>query len=315
MERRQLGTDGPLISVVGYGAWEAGGDAWGPNASDEAVISSMQAVFDTGMNWIDTAEVYGDGRSEELVGRAIAGRRDEILVFTKVAPDEEGSGLKPEQIRRAVTASLARLRIDHIDLYQVHWPDDRIPLEDTWGTMAELVEAGTVRWIGVSNFDRDRVERCQRIHPVSSVQNEFSLLRQDDRSEFLPWLAAQGIGYLAYSPLAAGMLTGSIGGDTEFPKDDWRGRQRAGSDEEPDGLFVPGNFERNVEVAERLRPLAERIGVPMSTLALRWALEQQAVTATIAGTRDASHVASNAAAGDLRLPPDLLDEVAQITGE
>jgi aryl-alcohol dehydrogenase-like predicted oxidoreductase len=308
MEERQLGRNGPLISVIGYGAWEAGGTSWGANASDEAVISSMRAVFDAGITWIDTAEVYGEGRSEELIARAVAGRRDEISIFTKVAPEEGGSGLRPEQIRRAITASLTRLGTDHVDLYQVHWADDEIPLEETWGAMAELVDAGLTRWIGVSNFGRDRIERCQSIHPVASVQNELSLLRRDDTSELLPWLADQGIGYLAYGPLAFGMLTGSIGLDTTFAPDDWRGRQREGSDEE-EGAFSPGTFEGNMRVVERLLPLVRRTGLPMSTLALRWALEQRGVTATIAGSRNEAHVRSNAGAGDLRLAPDVLEEI------
>lgn len=309
MEMRQLGAEGPLISVVGYGGWEAGGTAWGANASDESVIASMRAVFDAGMNWIDTAEVYGEGRSEELVGRAVAGRREEILVFTKVAPGEEGSGIRPEEIRRAITASLERLGTDHVDLYQVHWPDDRIPIEDTWGAMAQLVDEGLTRWIGVSNFGRERIARCHAIHPVASVQNEFSLLHQGDRSELLPWLAEHDIGYLAYGPLAFGLLTGSIDRDVTFAKGDWRGRQQDGTDDEGDGLFSPGNFERNIDLFEALRPLAERMSVPMSRLALRWVLEQLGVTAAIAGTRNAAHVRSNAEAGDLRVPPEALAEI------
>jgi aryl-alcohol dehydrogenase-like predicted oxidoreductase len=309
MERRQLGTGGPRISVVGYGAWEAGGADWGANASDDDVIASMRAVFDAGMNWIDTAEVYGDGRSEELVGRAIAGRRDEVFIFTKVAPDEEGSGIAPAEIRGAIEGSLKRLGIDRVDLYQVHWPDPQIPLEDTWGTMAELVAEGMTRWIGLSNFGRDDIERCGAIHPVTSVQNEFSLLRRDDRSELLPWLADRGVGYLAYGPLAFGLLTGAIAPGTTFADGDWRGEQRAGGGTEGEGFFSPGAFERNLEVVEQLRSIAERIDVPLSTLALRWALEQPGVTATIAGTRNATHVRSNARAGDLGLPADTLREV------
>lgn len=175
------------------------------------------------MNWIDTAEVYGRGRSEELVARAVEGRRDEVLVFTKVAPDDEGSGIRPEEIRKAVQGSLSRLRTDRIDLYQAHWPDDRIPVEETWGTMAELVGEGLVRFIGLSNFDRERIERCLPIHPVTSVQNEFSLLNRRDRSALLPWLVERGIGYLAYGPLRFGLLTGAIGPDTTFQEGDWRG--------------------------------------------------------------------------------------------
>lgn len=177
METRTLGADGPEVSVVGYGAWEAGGSDWGPNESGGAVVDSMRAAFDSGMNWIDTAEVYGRGRSEELVARAVEGRRGEVLVFTKVAPDDEGSGIRREEIRKAVQGSLSRLRTDRIDLYQAHWPDDRIPVEETWGTMAELVGEGLVRFIGLSNFDRER-DRALPADPPGDIRAERVLAAQ-----------------------------------------------------------------------------------------------------------------------------------------
>jgi aryl-alcohol dehydrogenase-like predicted oxidoreductase len=314
MKTRTLGKDGPEISVVGYGAWEAGGADWGPNASDDAVVESMRVIFDVGINWIDTAEVYGQGRSEELVARAVAGNRDEVLIFTKVAPDDEGSGIRPEEIRKAIRGSLSRLQTDHVDLYQVHWPDDRIPVEDTWGAMGEVVREGLALHIGVSNFDRPRIERCLPIHPVTSVQNQFSLIHQDDRAELLPWLARQGAGYLAYAPLGFGLLTGALGPEATFHPGDWRGRQRAGSSEEGVGPFSPGNFERNLERVERLRSVAERLGIPVSTLALAWAVHQEGVTAAIAGSRNAAHVRSSAAAGDVTLDATTLAEIDSIFG-
>ena len=314
MDMRTLGRKGPEISAIGYGAWEAGGDMWGANESEDAVVDAMRAAIDAGMTWIDTAEVYGQGHSEELVARAIAGRRDEVLIFTKVAPDEEGSGIDPEGIRKAIQGSLARLQTDHVDLYQVHWRDDRIPVEDTWGAMAEVVKEGLALHIGVSNFDRPRIERCQPIHPVTSVQNQFSLVHQDDRAELLPWLAQQGIGYLAYGPLGFGLLTDAIGPDTMFHPDDWRGQQRAGSKKEGIGPFSPENFDRNLERVERLRSVAERLGIPVSTLALAWAVHQEGVTAAIAGSRDPAHVRSNAAAGDVTLDAPTLQEIDSIFG-
>jgi aryl-alcohol dehydrogenase-like predicted oxidoreductase len=314
VKTRMLGADGPEISVIGYGAWEAGGADWGPNASDDAVVESMRTIFDVGINWIDTAEVYGRGRSEELVARAVAGRRDQVLIFTKVAPDDEGSGIRPEEIRTAIRGSLSRLQTDHVDLYQVHWPDDRIPVEDTWGAMAEVVREGLALHIGVSNFDSQRIERCLPIHPVTSVQNQFSLIHQDDRAELLPWLARRGIGYLAYSPLGFGLLSGALGPDATFHPGDWRGRQRAGSTEEGVGPFSPGTFERNLERVERLRSIAERLGIPVSTVALVWAVHQEGVTAAIAGSRNAMHVGSNAAAGDVTLDAPTLQEIDSIFG-
>ena len=196
--------------MIGFGAWEAGGDMWGTNESEEAVIGAMRAGFDAGMNWIDTAEVYGKGVSEGIVGRAVAGRRDQVLVASKLAPASEGSGFRPEQVRAGCEASLGRLGIDVIDLYQLHWPDETgVPIEDTWGAMGELQDAGTVRFIGVSNFDRALIERCEAIRHVDSLQQEFSMLALDDR-DLIRWCGEQGTGVVTYGPLGFGLLTGTI---------------------------------------------------------------------------------------------------------
>ena len=286
------------ISVVGYGAWQAGGSSWGERRPDSDVVDAMRAAIDSGQNWIDTAEVDGSGVSERLVGQALAGRRDDVFVFTKVAPIEEGSGHRPEQIRSAVRGSLDRLGIDHIDLYQLHWPEPSVPIEDSWGTMAELVSEGLVRHIGVSNFGRDLIERCTPIHPVASVQNEFSLLHAGDRESLLPWLDEQGIGYLCYSPLRSGLLTGAYGRDARFGDDDWRSQE-----------FTPQDIADAADRVERLRPIAARLGVDVATLALAWALHQRGVTAVIAGSLRAANVRSNSAAGDLRLDAATLAEI------
>jgi aryl-alcohol dehydrogenase-like predicted oxidoreductase len=311
MQTRQLGSDGPAISVVGFGAWEAGGDAWGPNESEERVIEAMHAGLDAGMNWIDTAEVYGKGASERIVGRAVKDRRDRALVFTKVAPSPEGSGFRPEQVAKAARDSLQRLDMDYVDLYQLHWPDETgIPLEETWGAMVTLRDEGLTRHIGVSNFDRALIETCEAIAPVDSVQNEFSLLVQDDRAEFLPWVAERGITYLAYSPLAAGILTGALRADHAFADDDWRSGRRG--DEEHPELFRPGAFEANVAKADRLGEIAARLGTTTASLALAWVVAAGSTTAAIAGSRDPAHARSNAAAGDLKLDPDVLAEIDAI---
>ncbi len=309
MEMRKLGQFGPEISVVGYGAWEAGGEVWG-EASEEQIMNAMEAAVDAGMNWFDTAEVYGDGQSERMVGRFLAGRRDRILVFTKVAPDE-GTGIRPGQIRKAIHASLKRLRTDYVDLYQIHWPAGDVPVEDSWGAMAELQDEGLTRFIGVSNFDRSLIERCLAIRHVDSVQNQFSLLVQRDRGELLPWLDEQGIGYLAYGPLAYGLLTGAIRKDTKFSDDDWRSGKKwdVGYYE---SLFARGKLERNVELVERLRPIADRLGVELAPLALRAAIEVSGVTGVIAGSRNQEHVRSNASAGDLKLDEKALEEIDEI---
>jgi aryl-alcohol dehydrogenase-like predicted oxidoreductase len=311
MEMRRLGAEGPEISVVGYGAWEAGGDEWGPNQSDEHVVGAIHAGIDAGMTWVDTAEVYGQGTSERIVGQALRGR-DDVLVFTKVAPDDEGTGIRPEEIRRAIDASLRRLGRDSVDLYQIHWGDDRIPVEESWGAMAELVAAGKTRFIGVSNFDRELIERCLPIHPVTSVQNQFSLLTQDDREQLLPWLEECGIGYLAYSPLGAGRLTGAMSPDVVFADHDWRsgrGPHESSREAGEEWAFDPEPLRRDLALVERMRPIAERLGVGIAQLALRWALEQRGVTAVIAGSRDPRHTRANAEAGSFRLDPGTLAQL------
>jgi aryl-alcohol dehydrogenase-like predicted oxidoreductase len=312
VDMRKLGSQGPEISVVGFGAWEAGGTTWGPNQSDDIVIDAMRVALDSGMTWIDTAEVYGSGRSEELVGKAVAGRpRGEFHIFTKVGSSPEGTGYLPDQVRKALQGSLSRLGLDHVDLYQIHWPEDDMSVEDTWGAMAELVDEGLTRHIGVSNFDRALIERCLPVRHVDAVQNQFSLFRQNNREELLPWLDDSGIGFLAYSPLAYGLLTGAITKDTEFHPDDFRSGNVSGF-QTYDRLFAPGVREEKLERVDRLRPIAERLGASPATLALRWVIDQRGVTAAIAGSRNPNHVASNASAGDLRFDERTLEEIDEI---
>src|SRR2546428_7342691 len=195
MRARRLGARGLELSVIGFGAWEAGGGPeWGEAPPEDQIGAAMRTAMDAGINWIDTAEVYGRGASERLVGRAVAGRRDHVLIASKVAPADEGSGFRPEQVRAACDASLERLGTDRIDLYQLHWPDPfGTPVEDTWTAMAELQDAGKVRFLGVSNFDRASIERCEPTRHVDSLQQEFSMLTLDDR-ELIRWCGEVGIG-------------------------------------------------------------------------------------------------------------------------
>jgi aryl-alcohol dehydrogenase-like predicted oxidoreductase len=306
MRRRQLGAKGPELSVIGYGAWEAGGTAWGPNESEEAVIEAVLAGLDAGIDWIDTAEVYGDGVSERLVGRAIADRREEVLVATKVAPQPEGSGFLPPQVRAACDKSLERLGRDRIDLYQLHWPDPQgPPLEDTWGAMAELQDEGKVRHIGVSHFDREQIERCMALRHVDSLQPEFSMLNRDN-AELIRWCGDRGIGVVSYGPLAFGLLTGAITRETRFPPGDWRGEPQ------DEGPFA--DLNRSLEIVERLRPIGDRLGCTTAQLALAWNVHQPGVTAAIAGSRNPEHARTNAAAGDIELDAATLAELDAILG-
>jgi aryl-alcohol dehydrogenase-like predicted oxidoreductase len=310
MEMRKLGTQGPEISVVGYGAWEAGGDMWGPNEDEDQVVAAMRAALDAGMSWIDTAEVYGRGHSEELVGKAVGDLRDEVLIFTKVAPRPAGTGFAASQVRTAIQGSLSRLGTDHVDLYQLHWPDTRVPIEETWGAMATLVDEGLTRSSGVCNFDRRLVERCLAVRHVDSVQNRFSLLDQKDHSLF-PWLEERGVGYLAYSPLAYGLLTGAITMETEFHEGDWRSG-KSWNMPTYEQFFAPRVRQRHLRRVDQLRPIAERLGTSVASLALRWVIEQPGVTAAIAGSRNPDHARANVTAGDLKLDSETLEEIDRI---
>jgi aryl-alcohol dehydrogenase-like predicted oxidoreductase len=292
------------MTVIGFGAWEASGTAWGPNESEESVIAAMRAGFDAGMNWIDTAEVYGKGVSEGLVGKAIAGRRDEVLVASKVGPSPEGTGFRPDEVRRAVEASLGRLGIDSLDLYQLHWPDATgVPIEDTWGAMAALVDAGTVRWIGVSNFDRPLIEACEAVRHVDSLQQQFSMLATEDR-ELLAWCGEAGVGVVTYSPLGAGFLTDGMTRERAAAIDDWR---------RDEGMTADEHVEPALRVVEAMRPIAARAGATVAQLALAWNVRQPGVTSAIAGSRSADHTRDNAAAGDLQLDDATLAELDALT--
>jgi aryl-alcohol dehydrogenase-like predicted oxidoreductase len=305
MRREGLGSRGPDLSVIGFGAWEAGGGSeWGHSPPEEQVLEAIRMVFETAIDWVDTAEVYGRGRSEELVARAISGRRAEVMIATKVAPRPDGSGFRAAQVRSACEGSLRRLGTDHVDLYQLHWPDERgVPVEETWGAMAALLDDGLVRSIGVSNFDRALIERCEAIRHVDSLQQEFSMLRLEDR-DLIAWCGEQGTGVLSYAPLAYGLLTGAITTETRFDEGDFRA-----GEEEGGSLFARGYRERNLAVVDGLRPIAGQLGITLAQLALAWNVAQPGVTAAIAGSRNPDHVRSNAAAGEVELDEATLSEL------
>jgi aryl-alcohol dehydrogenase-like predicted oxidoreductase len=305
---RRLGSNGPELSVVGFGAWEAGGTAWGANDSDDEVVEAIRTGVDAGMNWVDTAEVYGSGVSERLVGRAVAGREG-VLIASKVAPAPEGSGFRPEQVRAACEASLGRLEVETIDLYQLHWPDEEdTPVEDTWAAMAALVEAGLVRWIGVSNFDREPIVRCEAVRHVDSLQPRFNLLMQEERA-LIRWCGDHGTGVVSYAPLGFGLLTGAITLDTAYPEGDWRAETDDPNAPDVVPEFLPDRMPGVLTRVDRLRPIADRLGLSLAQLALAWNHHQPGVTSAIAGSRDPEHARANAAAGDVELGPGTLEEI------
>jgi aryl-alcohol dehydrogenase-like predicted oxidoreductase len=319
MQFRKLGSQGPEISVVGVGTWAIGGPwrfGWGPQDDDES-IAALHRAFDTGINWVDTAAVYGLGHAEEIVGQVLRETGEEVLVATKCGrtwygrPEGEiDNDLRPESIRFELEQSLKRLGTDHVDLYQFHWPDRATgtAVEDSWATMAALVDEGKVRFAGVSNFDVELLERCEPIRHVDSLQPPFSLLDRRAAADLLPWCRRNGTGVIAYSPMKSGLLSGSFDAERlrSLPEDDWR-RQS------PE--FAEPRLSASLALAERLRPVAERHRVPVGAVAVAWVLAQPGVTAAIVGARRASQIDGWIAAGSLVLGTDDLAELDRAAAE
>jgi aryl-alcohol dehydrogenase-like predicted oxidoreductase len=313
---RPLGRSELAITAVGFGAWAIGGEwafGWGPQ-DDDASIAAMRHALDRGINWIDTAAVYGLGHSEEVVGRLLrdlpAERRP--LVFTKCGMvwDENDRNaevrrvLRPDSIRCECEASLRRLRIERIDLYQFHWPDQTgTPVEDSWGEMVRLVDEGKVRAIGVSNFSADLLDRCERVRHVDSAQPPFSLIRRDASADVIPWCAAHGTGVIGYSPMQSGILTERFSPErvAALPEGDWRRKSRE---------FLPPNVARNVALRDALRPIAARHQATVSALAVAWTLAWPGVTGAIVGARSPEQVDGWVGAAALALTTADLDEIA-----
>jgi aryl-alcohol dehydrogenase-like predicted oxidoreductase len=310
---RQLGAAGPQLSCIGLGTWATGGPGrfgWGP-VNDEDSIAAIQHGIDSGINWIDTAPIYGQGHAEEVVGRALQTHSapTDVYVFTKCGRRDRPDGaresdLRPESIRAECDDSLRRLRVEQIDLYQIHWPDadSGTPLEESWAAMADLVDAGKVRWIGVSNFTVDQLARCEEIRHVDSVQAPLSMLQRGSRKEVMPWAAMHGIGFLAYSPLASGLLTGAFDRkrlDT-IPSDDFRQRSP---------LFVEPAVSRNLELVERLRGVCEEIGARPQELAVAWTLSHDSVTGAIVGARRPEQLREWIGAANLTLSEETMEQI------
>lgn len=297
------------ITRIGFGAWAIGGGnwefAWGPQDDGEA-ISAIQRAIDNGMNWIDTAAVYGLGHSEELVGKAIKGLITKPYIFTKcgLVWDENRNvsrNLKAESIRSECEASLRRLNIDTIDLYQVHWPVDE-DLEEAWGMMETLRKEGKVRYIGVSNYNIEQIGKCMKTAPVSSLQPPYSLLNRDYEKEILPFCKENEIGVIVYSPMGSGMLTGAMTREriSTMPRDDWR--KNSSNFQEP-------ALSRNLALVEKLKTIGKKYGHSAGEVAIAWTLRNPAVTAAIVGGRSAAQVDGISHAGDLRLTAEDLAEL------
>ncbi len=310
MKTRQLGNTELQITPIGFGSWAVGGGGyqfgWGPQ-DDEQSIAAINHALDLGINWIDTAAVYGLGHAEEVVARALKGRAERPYIFTKCERvwNERGEitgSLKAQSIRRECENSLRRLQVDVIDLYQVHWPDPEADIEEGWSAMAELKKEGKVRYIGVSNFDVSQMRRAMEIAPISSLQPPFSLIDRDIEKEILPFCQENNIGVIVYSPMASGLLTGSMTRDriARLPGDDWRKR---------DPEFQEPRLSRNLELVEKLNEIAFVHNVTPGVVAIAWTLQHEGVTGAIVGARRPEQVDGIIPAAEFRLTDS---EAAQI---
>ena len=295
MKTRQLGKDGPYLTEIGLGAWAIGGSwAWGWGEQDDREsIDTIHRSLELGINWIDTAAVYGLGHAEEVLARAIAERRWEVFIATKcgLVWDDRGrvrNNNRPESIRKECENSLRRLNAEIIDLYQIHWPDPNVPVEESWGEMTRLQEEGKVRFIGVSNFGVDLLERCQAIHPVQSLQPPYNMVHRDVEKEILPWCKEHQVGVVAYSPLQSGLLTGKFTRDFlhTLAEDDWRRKQHH-------PMFTEPMYSKVLDFVDSIRPIAEKYDKTVAQLAIAWVLMHPAVTSAIVGARKPSQIEQN----------------------
>ncbi len=309
---RTLGNSDLALTPIGFGAWAIGGGdwrfAWGPQDDNES-ITAIHRALDLGINWIDTAAVYGLGHSEEVVARALKSVSHKPYVFTKCslrwhADRSVYNSLKAASVTEELEASLRRLGVDAIDLYQVHWPNPEPEIEEAWEALARLREQGKIRWVGVSNFNVEQMKRVQKIAPITSLQPPYSMLRRAIEDEILPFAQASGIGVINYSPMVSGLLTGKMTAAraAALPADDWR--RNAAEFNEP-------RLSRNLRLVEQLRAIGNAHGVNPGVVAVAWTLHNPAVTAAIVGGRSARQVEETARALDFRLSDD---EYARIGG-
>ena len=312
MVKKRLGNSDLELTPIGIGAWAMGGGgwafSWGPQDDLES-IAAIHAALDAGVNWIDTAAVYGLGHSEEVVSRALQGRSPRPFVFTKCERvwnenREIQKSLKRESIRKECEDSLRRLGIDVIDLYQIHWPEPDEDIEEGWSALAELQREGKVRWIGVSNFNVQQIERCHAIAPVTSLQPPYSMISPETEDHALPYCLEQNIGVIAYSPMKSGLLTGAMSRErvAQLAPDDFR--RRVAHFQEP-------KLSENLALADKLKEIGARHGRSAGEVAIAWVLRHPAVTTAIVGMRSARQVQGVIGALEFRLPPEEVQEIAE----
>jgi hypothetical protein len=309
MKTTTLGKSGLHVSRIAFGTWQLGGD-WGQFDEDGAV-RAIRRARDLGVNFFDTAQAYGFGASERLLGYALrdelTSARDELVIATKGGLRQTDTGLvrdaSPEWLRRGVDSSLTALGLDHIDLYQVHWPDPTAPFAETAGALGELIAEGKIRHVGVSNYTAGQIDEFSTTLPVETVQPPYHLFRREIDDELLPYCVAEDIGVLVYGPLAHGLLTGALTEDTTFAADDWR----SGSD-----VFTGDAYRLNLAIVRDLAMFAADRGITVSQLAIAWTLAQPGVDVAIVGARRASHVDDSLAASDVSLSETDLSEIDRI---
>ena len=307
MERRELGKPGLVVSALGLGCMGMS-DFYGDGDEAES-IATIHLAIELGVTFIDTADIYGMGQNEELVGKAIGDRRDKVVLATKFGNVRKADGTfvgvngKPDYVRSACEASLRRLQVDVIDLYYQHRVDPNTPIEDTVAAMALLVEEGKVRYLGLSEAAPDTIRRAQKVHPIAALQTEYSLWSRDPEGELLETVRELGIGFVAYSPLGRGFLTAKITNLDDLADDDWRRSMPR---------FEQENFRRNMELVERIKALAARKGCSTAQLALAWVLAQGDDIVPIPGTKRRRYLEENIGALDVQLSPKELAEIDTI---
>jgi aryl-alcohol dehydrogenase-like predicted oxidoreductase len=317
MRTRKLGYSDLELTTVGFGTWAIGGNwqwGWGPQDDSES-IAAIQRGIDLGLNWIDTAAAYGVGHSEVIVGKAIAGRRDKVIVATKCGLVwNQGSSnvfnrLKADSVRQECEDSLRRMNLDVIDLYQIHWPDPDEDIEEAWGTIADLIQEGKIRYAGVSNHSVEQMKRLQAIHPIASLQPPYSMLERAVEEELLPFCAENEIGVVCYSPMQTGLLTGKYTKEmvANLDDSDWR-KTRSPHFQEP-------ALGATLDMVEDLRPIAQDSGLTVAQLAIAWVLRRTEVTSAIAGSRRPSHIEDTVQAGEWDLDSDQVNQIEDLLAE
>lgn len=315
MKTRRLGTSDLYLTTIGFGTWGMSGSgwagSWGPQDDNESIKAIIRA-YDLGVNWIDTAPVYGLGHSEEIVGKAIKELSERPIIATKLGLCWDDNGnifrrLTKKSVRKEVDDSLRRLKVDVIDLYQIHWPidDNHDEVMEGWGTMSDLIKEGKIRYAGVSNFGIELMEKIKTIHPITSLQPHYNMLNRGIESEILPYCAKNNIGVVCYSPMAKGLLTGAFTRERveRLPDDDHR--KRGAEFHEP-------RLTITLEMLDQLKPIAENNGKTLAQLAIAWVLRRPEVTSAIVGARRPSQIEETVGAGDWELTEGEIADIEKI---